>query len=138
MARQIVMDRTGDTRHNFDAKNADALLNAEQRFKELTGAGFTAAVRTPSGEAVVKRTFLPPTRRCSFRGSSAANPRLCLDDCCLTRRSVSDYCCRDAGAGHEFCATVCGGGLIALTGPHDLSRAFATDTGKGKHAASNC
>jgi hypothetical protein len=44
MATQIVMDRTGDSRHNFDAKNADALLEAEQRFKELTGAGFTAAV----------------------------------------------------------------------------------------------
>jgi len=25
MATQIVMDRTGDTRHNFDAKNADGL-----------------------------------------------------------------------------------------------------------------
>ena len=59
MATQIVMDRSGDTPHNFDAKNADALFNAEQRFKELTGAGFTAAVRTPSGEAVVKRTFDP-------------------------------------------------------------------------------
>jgi len=40
MATQIVMDRTGDTRHNFDAKNADALLSAEARFRELTGAGF--------------------------------------------------------------------------------------------------
>jgi hypothetical protein len=28
MATKIVMDRTGDTRHNFDAKNADALLKA--------------------------------------------------------------------------------------------------------------
>ena len=65
MARQIVMDRTGDTRHNFDAKNADALLRAEERFRELTGAGFTAAVRTASGEAVVKRTFavFPAARR---------------------------------------------------------------------------
>jgi hypothetical protein len=25
MATQIVMDRTGDSRHNFDAKNADGL-----------------------------------------------------------------------------------------------------------------
>jgi hypothetical protein len=30
MATQIVMDRAGDTRHNFDAKNADALLKAEE------------------------------------------------------------------------------------------------------------
>jgi hypothetical protein len=59
MATQIVMDRIGDTRHNFDAKNADALLRVEERFKELTGAGFAAAVRTASGEAVVKRTFDP-------------------------------------------------------------------------------
>jgi hypothetical protein len=57
MATQIVMDRTGDSRHNFDAKDADALLKAEQRFK--AGAGFTAAVRTAAGEAVVKRTFDP-------------------------------------------------------------------------------
>ena len=61
MATLIVMDRTGDTRHSFDAKNADAVLRAEERFRELTGAGFTAAVRTASGEAVVKHTFDPPT-----------------------------------------------------------------------------
>src|SRR5258708_17684931 len=62
MATQIMMDRTGDTRHNFDAKNADALLKAEERFRELTGAGFTAAVRTVSGEAVGKGTFDPNAR----------------------------------------------------------------------------
>jgi hypothetical protein len=53
MATQIVMDRTGDTRHNFDAKNADALLKAEKRFRELTGVGFTAAVRRGGREAHV-------------------------------------------------------------------------------------
>jgi hypothetical protein len=57
MATQIVMDRAGDTRHNFDAKDAHVLLKAEERFRELTGPGFTAAARTASGEAVVKRTF---------------------------------------------------------------------------------
>src|SRR5258706_9719028 len=76
MATQIVMDRTGDTRHNFDAKNADALLQAEERFRELTGAGFTAAVRTSSGEAVRKRTFDPNSQETLFfRGSSAADIR---------------------------------------------------------------
>jgi hypothetical protein len=45
MPTQIVMDHTGDTRHNFDAKDAQAILSAEQRFKKLTGRGFTAAVR---------------------------------------------------------------------------------------------
>ena len=66
MATQIVMDRTGDTRHNFDAKNADALAKAEERFRELTGAGFTAAVRSSSGEPVVKRTFDPNAEETLF------------------------------------------------------------------------
>ena len=35
MAAQIVMDGTSDTRHNFDPKNASALLEAEERFKKL-------------------------------------------------------------------------------------------------------
>ena len=36
------------------------------REKELTGAGFTAAVRTASGEAVVKRTFDPNAEETLF------------------------------------------------------------------------
>ena len=60
MATQIVMDRTGDTQHNFDANNADALLEAKERFMELTGAGFTAAVRTASGEAAAEETLFFP------------------------------------------------------------------------------
>jgi hypothetical protein len=59
MATQIVMDRAGDTRHYFDAMDPQALLKAEERFKDLTHVGFTAAVRTSSGEAVVARTFNP-------------------------------------------------------------------------------
>src|SRR5438445_12806974 len=98
MATQIVMDRTGDTRHNFDPKNADAVLKAEERFRELTGAGFTAAVRTASGEAVVKRRFDPNAEETLFfRSSSAANLGLCPDNHRATRRRVSDYSCRNAG-----------------------------------------
>jgi len=59
MAIQIVMDRNGDTRHDFDAKDSNALSKAERRFTELTGAGFTAATRTADGEPVVTRTFDP-------------------------------------------------------------------------------
>ena len=66
MATQIVMDRTGDTRHIFDAKNAKALLKAEERFKQLTGAGFTAAIRTGSGEAAVTRRFDPTAEETLF------------------------------------------------------------------------
>ena len=66
MATQIVMDHTGDTRHNFDAKNAEALLKAEERFKELTGLGFTAALRTASGEVAVTRAFDPTAEETLF------------------------------------------------------------------------
>ena len=38
MAIQIVMDRTGDSRHRFDPNDGQELAKAEQ--------GFTAAVRT--------------------------------------------------------------------------------------------
>jgi hypothetical protein len=59
MAIQIVMDHSGDTRHYFDANDAKALLEAEERFVKLTGAGFTAAVRAADGEPAVTRSFDP-------------------------------------------------------------------------------
>jgi hypothetical protein len=66
MATQIVMDHTGDTRLNFDAKDAKALLKAEERFKELTRVGFTAAVRTAPGKAELVRTFDPVAEETLF------------------------------------------------------------------------
>lgn len=59
MAAQIVMDHTGDTRHEFDPKDAAAIAAAEARFKELTGLGFTAATRTGPGKAELARSFDP-------------------------------------------------------------------------------
>ncbi|MDH2349525.1 hypothetical protein QCM80_02340 [Bradyrhizobium sp. SSUT112] len=59
MAIQIVMDRTGDSRHYFDPRNAQELAKAEQRFCELTKAGFTAAFRTGPGQASQIRSFDP-------------------------------------------------------------------------------
>lgn len=59
MPKQIVMDRTGDTRHEFDVKDSAAVADAEKRFKELTGAGFTAAERTGPGESKIVRDFNP-------------------------------------------------------------------------------
>jgi hypothetical protein len=53
------MDHSGDTRHYFDAGDTEALSKAEARFKKLTGAGFTAAVRNAAGEATVIRSFDP-------------------------------------------------------------------------------
>ena len=59
MATQIVMNHSGDTRHFFDANDEKALLDAERRFKQLTGAGFTAAIRTTSGDPAVTHKFDP-------------------------------------------------------------------------------
>jgi hypothetical protein len=66
MPTQIVMNHTGDARHNFDAKDANAVLKAEERFKKLTGQGFTAAVRGASGEVTVSRTFDPNAEETLF------------------------------------------------------------------------
>ena len=66
MAIQIVMDRTGDTRHTFDRYDRDAVEKAEKRFMELTGAGFTAAVRTGPGEQRVARKFDPTAEETLF------------------------------------------------------------------------
>jgi hypothetical protein len=57
MAQQIVMDVTGDTRYEFDPTDAAALEEARARFKELTDAGFTAAVRKGSGISELARHF---------------------------------------------------------------------------------
>ena len=59
MATHIVMDQTGDTRHEFDPQDAEALARAERRFKKLTGVGFTAAVRTAPGQVSQVRSFDP-------------------------------------------------------------------------------
>ena len=66
MATQIVMDHTGDTRHCFDAKDLQALVKAEERFKQLTGDGFTAAIRTASGEVSQIRSFDPTAEETLF------------------------------------------------------------------------
>jgi hypothetical protein len=66
MATQIVMNHTGDTRHSFDHLDVKAVSKAEDRFKELTGVGFTAAVRTPSGEVAVTRVFDPTAEQTLF------------------------------------------------------------------------
>ena len=59
MSTQIVMDRSGDTRHAFDINHHAELALAEKRFLELTGAGFTAAARSGLEEPRVIKTFDP-------------------------------------------------------------------------------
>ena len=66
MASQIVMDRTGETRHIFNNQDRAEVAKAEQRFRELTGAGFTAAVRTGPGEQRIIRSFDPTAEETLF------------------------------------------------------------------------
>jgi hypothetical protein len=49
MAVHIVMDRSGDTRHEFDSADARSVALAERRFKELTGKGFRAVALAKDG-----------------------------------------------------------------------------------------
>ena len=66
MPKQVVMNHNGDTRHYFDANDAAALAKAEERFKKLTGKGFTAAVRTGPGEVTKIRSFSPKAEETIF------------------------------------------------------------------------
>ncbi|MEK9285603.1 MULTISPECIES: hypothetical protein [unclassified Bradyrhizobium] len=66
MPTQIVLDHSGDTPHAFDAANPEALAKAEQRFKKLTGKGFTAATRTRPGEVAIVRAFDPTVQETLF------------------------------------------------------------------------
>jgi len=66
MSVLIVMDHTGDTRHYFDANDAEALGKAEKRFRELTGEGFIAAVRTGPGQVAKIGSFDPTAEETVF------------------------------------------------------------------------
>ena len=66
MAIQIVMDRTGDSRHSFNPNEAQELAKAEQRFYKLTKVGFTAAVRTGLGQVSQIRSFDPKAEETVF------------------------------------------------------------------------
>jgi len=48
---------SGDTRFVFNRSDETELASAEKRFMELTGAGFTAAVRRGPGECQVVKSF---------------------------------------------------------------------------------
>ena len=60
------MDHSVDTRKDINTGDAKALLQAEARFKELTGAGFTAATRNAFGEPTVTRSFDPTAEETLF------------------------------------------------------------------------
>ena len=66
MPSQIVMDATGDTRHDFDIRDEAAVAEARKRFQELTEAGFIAAKRTGTGTSELIRRFDPSAAETLF------------------------------------------------------------------------
>jgi hypothetical protein len=62
----IIMDHTGDSRHQFDPNDSVEVLDAERRFRELNMAGFAAAKRTANGMSEVIRQFDPTVRETLF------------------------------------------------------------------------
>jgi hypothetical protein len=66
MHLQIVLDTSGDTRHQFAPEDASAVAEAERRFLELTGAGFIAAKRTGNGASELIRQFDPTAQETVF------------------------------------------------------------------------
>jgi hypothetical protein len=66
VATQIVMDATGDSRHEFNPSDAAAVEEAGKRFEQLTGAGFTAAVRRSEGRTELIRSFDPAAEETLF------------------------------------------------------------------------
>jgi hypothetical protein len=63
---QIIMDTSGDTRHQFDPADASAVTEAEKRFGELIQAGFVAAKRTRNGTSELVRQFDPTAKETLF------------------------------------------------------------------------
>ena len=66
MATQIVLDHTGDSRHQFDPKDSEAVARAEERFRALTDAGFVAAERTSAGKSRRVISFDPTAEEILF------------------------------------------------------------------------
>ena len=63
---QIVMDHTGDTRHQFDPNDELAVAESRQRFQRLADAGYIAAKRTGNGTSELIREFDPTARETLF------------------------------------------------------------------------
>jgi hypothetical protein len=67
MGVQIVMDGSGDTRHEFDASVLASIASAEERFKKLTGSGFRAvALGQNGGSGELIENFDPKVEQTLF------------------------------------------------------------------------
>jgi hypothetical protein len=66
MAIQLVMDRSGDSRFEFDPADKAAVAKAMERFNDLTGLGYTAAERTGPGTSRKVTEFNPAATEVLF------------------------------------------------------------------------
>ena len=67
MAVQIVMDHTGDARHEFDPADATGLMLAERRFRALREQGYWAVALAPGGQpGRILRQFEPDVDQTLF------------------------------------------------------------------------
>jgi hypothetical protein len=66
MGVQIIMDRSGDTRHEFDLLDSESLARAEKRFQDLTGKGFRAVALGRSGAGELIGRFDPNVEETLF------------------------------------------------------------------------
>ena len=66
MKTHIIMDRRGDTRHEFDSTCPIALAEAETRFRDLTGKGFCAVALARDGNNSLLRGFDPEVEQTLF------------------------------------------------------------------------
>lgn len=67
MPTQIIMDRTGDTRHQFDATTPAEVTDAEKRFNEMIGKGHVAIDMKNDGTGKVIKAFDPTVETTIFR-----------------------------------------------------------------------
>jgi hypothetical protein len=67
MAKQYIMNHTGDTEHDYMLDDKSAVAEAMERFNQLVSEGYTAATRSAPGESPkVTRTFDPTATETLF------------------------------------------------------------------------
>ena len=66
MAKQRVLNHTGDTEHDYMIDDKSAVAEAMERFNQLVSEGYTAAERTGNGTSKVVRAFDPTAEETLF------------------------------------------------------------------------
>jgi hypothetical protein len=66
MPVHLVMDHSGDSRHWYDATDERSLVEAKERFRQLSEQGYTAAVRGQDGSSRIVRSFEPTAEETLF------------------------------------------------------------------------